>query len=82
MGWWDAVGGKHKHSPIPTAAAGGPERRAHGTDGLLPLKESSQDVKGPLLALPPGQLWPLVFVHLHRLLPGQTTETAEASVYG
>lgn len=38
------------------------------TDEFSPLKQASQDVKGPLLALPPWQLRPLVFIYLHRLL--------------
>lgn len=39
---------------------------------FLPLKQPSQDVKGPLLALPPRQLRPLIFIYLHRLLRTHT----------
>lgn len=38
-----------------------------------PLKEASQDVKGPLLTLPPRQLWSLVFLYLLRFLQRSTT---------
>lgn len=38
-----------------------------------PLKQASQDVKSPLLTLPPRQLWSLVFLYLRRFLRRSTT---------
>lgn len=47
----------------------------------LPLKQSSQDVKSPLLTLPPWQLRSLIFIYLHCLLYGQKDNIDIASLW-
>ena len=35
---------------------------------ILPVKESANYVQGPLLALPPLELWPLFLIHIFSFL--------------